>query len=334
MRKISGVLVVCSMLGAALSICGLPSQAQAVELRVAHSSNPGQSTYIYWDELAKRVNARANGAIVLKVFPSGQLGGDEQLQRGLKAGTIHMSSIAASNMSIVSNAYAWSDLPYVFNSAASAEKVFTDPGLGEMIAKKMRAEAGTVVLGHIELGGFRILINTKRALKTPADIGGMKLRMLANPIDQALLSAWGASPIAMPWSEVFVAIEQGVADGLQLQPQAIVGFGFDKMIRHGTHTQTLITMHVAQVNAATWDKFSPAEQKLIRDASAEALKVANDADRADGAKFLADLSKKITFYTPTAAELELWRKPALAIWDRFLDKMDKDMLSRVVAIQK
>ena len=139
---------------------------------------------------------------------------------------------------------------------------------------------GRWVLGHIEVGGFRLLINTKRPLKSPGDIDGMKFRMLSNPIDEALLSSWGASPVGMPWSEVFVSIEQGVADGLQLQPQAIAGFGFDKMIRYGTHTKTLMTVHVAQMSAAAWDGLSAEHQQLIRDASAEALKMANDADRA------------------------------------------------------
>ena len=230
------------------------------------------------------------------MFPSGQLGGDEQIQRSLKSGTVHMGSIASSNMSIVSDACSWGDLPFVFKSPESAQKVFNDPAISEGISKKMRADTGTVVLGHIEVGGFRILINTKRPLKSPADIDGMKFRMLANPIDEALLSSWGASPVAMPWSEVFVSIEQGVADGLQLQPQAIAGFGFDKMIRYGTHTKTLMTVHVAQMNAAAWDGLSPEHQQLIRDASAEALKMANDADRADAAKFMEQLSRKIEFY--------------------------------------
>ena len=55
--------------------------ASAADLRVAHSSNPGQSVYLFWDEFAKRVNKRAGGELVLKVFPSWQLGGDEQLQQ-------------------------------------------------------------------------------------------------------------------------------------------------------------------------------------------------------------------------------------------------------------
>ena len=115
------------------------------------------------------------------MFPGGQLGGDEQIQRSLKSGTVHLGSIASSNMSIVSDAYSWGDLPYVFKSPESVQKVFNDPAISEGISTKMRADTGTVVLGHIEVGGFRILINTKRSLKSPADIDGIEVPQAGQP---------------------------------------------------------------------------------------------------------------------------------------------------------
>lgn len=307
--------------------------ANAVELRVAHASNPRQSSYIFFDELAKIVNAK-DVDLTLKVFPSGQLGGDEEVQRSLKSGTVHMGSIAASNLSIVTDAYSWGDLPYVLKSADSAQKVFTDDVVAASIDEKMRQDANTVVLGNIEVGGFRLLINTKRELRTPADVGGMKFRMLANPIDQALLSAWGAAPVAMPWSEVFVSVEQGIVDGLQLQPQAIVSFGFDKMIRYGTYTDTLMTVHVAQVNADIWDGLTDEQRQVVREAADEALKIANEADRADVAKYLEQLSGKMSFYRPTAEELERWRELALSVRDQFAADLDADLLARIEEVQK
>lgn len=309
------------------------SSASAETLRVAHSSNPGQSVYIYWDELAKRVNERADGALALKVFPSGQLGGDEQILRGMGSGTIHMGSNASSNMGIVSDAYSWADLPYIFSSSDGAQAAFNDPVIGEFIDEKMRADANTVVLGHIEVGGFRVLINTKRQLKSPADVQGMKFRMLGNQIDPALLSAWGASPVPMPWSETFVSIEQGIADGLQLQPQAIRGFGFDKMIRHGTYTNTLMTVHVAQISADTWDGLSDELKEIVQTASDEALAIANAADRADIARMIEELKEKVEFYTPTEEEFQQWRSAGMSVWEKVADSIDADILARVQSLQ-
>ncbi len=311
-----------------------PALSAATTMRVAHSSNPGQSVYIYFDELSKRVNERSNGELELKVFPSGQLGGDEQITRSLKAGTVSMGSVASSNLGIVTDAYFFGDLPYVYRSRDGAVAVFQDASIKEYIGKKMRDDAGTVVLGHIEVGGFRILINSKRELKAPGEIEGMKFRMLSNPIDKALLSSWGATPTPMPWSEVFTNIEQGIADGLQLQPQAITGFSFDEVVKFGTHTQTLMTFHVAQVNAKEWDALPAALQDVVLKASEEALKIANDADRADETKHLEAASKAITFYTPTETELAQWREPALKVWDQFKDKIDPTIMQRVLDVQE
>ena len=153
--------------------------------------------------------------------------------------------------------------------------------------------------------------------------------------NSAIKRQWLQSWIGGADHDILVSrIEQGVADGLQLQPQAIAGFGFDKMIRHGTHTKTLMTVHVAQMNAETWDGLSAELQQVIKDASAEALKIANEADRADASKFLDQLSGTIEFYTPTDAEFEQWRSAALTVWDQFRDKIDADILARVVEVQE
>lgn len=302
-------------------------------LRVAHTNNPGQSAYIYFDELAKRVNQRAAGKIRLQVHPSGQLGGDEQIFRGMKLGTIHMGSGAAANLSVLTDAYNWADLPYVFKSRDSAVKVFGDKEIDAYLRDKLRGDVGTHLLGHIEVGGYRVLINAKRPIRTPDDAKGLKFRALSNPIDIALLQSWNFTPTPLPWSETFPSLQQGVIDGLNLQPQGIKGFGFVDLVKHGTVTRTLMTFHVAQVSAKTWDALPADVRKIITDASSEALKIANDADRSDEAKFMADLKTKMTFYDPTPEEMKKWEGPARALWPKFTEKMDKRILDRVMASQ-
>ena len=137
-------------------------------------------------------------------------------------------------------------------------------------------------------------------------------------------------------AESFLSVVDQLADLVwagRVGFQAIAGFGFDKMIRYGTHTKTLMTVHVAQMSAAAWDGLSAEHQQLIRDASDEALKMANDADRADAAKIMAQLSETIEFYEPTDEEFAQWREMALTVWDKFRDKIDADILNRVVEAQ-
>ncbi len=95
-----------------------------------------------------------------------------------------------------------------------------------------------------------------------------------------------------------------------------------------------MTFHVAQVSAKTFDALDPQLQKVIRDASAEALKIANAADREDEKTVLNTISKRVTVYRPTEAEMKLWETPARALWPQFTEKMDKNLLARIVSVQQ
>lgn len=323
-----------ALLAVAASIATSVAHAQTT-LRAAHSSNPGQSVYIYWDELAKRVNARADGKLKIQVFPSGQLGADEQIIQGIKGRTIHMGSASNGNMGSTTDAYFWCDLPHVFKDRDSALKAMGDPTVKAYLDEHVRKDARAVILGHIEVGGFRILSNRKREIRVPSDTSGLKFRSLPSPIDRSLWEAWGAIPAPLPWSETFVSLEQGVIDGVNLQPQALVGFKFDEIIKYGTMTGTLMAYHVALVNAATWDGLSNELKQIVSTASKEALDVANTADRNGEATFIKQMEAKgIKFYRPTAPELKLWSDAARAIWSKFDDKINKTILDKVVAVQQ
>lgn len=311
-----------------------PQAAAQETLRVAHAYKPGTSVAIYWDEFAKRVNDRAGGKLKLQVFHSGQLGGDEQVFRGMKLGTIHFGSGAAANEGVVTDAYFWLDLPYVLKSRESAVKVFADPEVDAYLQTKLRNDAGTVLLGHIEVGGFRLLINNKRPIRTPDDVKGLKFRALSNPIDIALLKSWNFTATPLPWSDTYTSLEQGMIDGLNLQAAAINAFGFQELVRYGTETRTLMTFHVAQVSAKTFDALTPQLQQILRTASAEALKIANAADRDDEKTVLDTISKRVTVYKPSEAEMKLWEAPARALWPQFTEKMDPHLLARIAAAQK
>lgn len=309
-------------------------KAQTV-LRAAHSSNPGQSVFIYWEEFAKRINARSAGRFTVQVFPGGQLGGDEEIVQGIKAGLIQFGSASNGNLGATTNAYYWCDLPHVFKSRDSALRALAEREVNAYLVSKLSSEARAVLLGHIEVGGFRIVANRRREIRVPADLRGLKFRNLPTPIDRALWEAWGAIPTPLAWSETFVSLEQGVIDGVNLQPQALRGFKFDDLVKFGAMTQTLMAFHVALASARTWEQLSPGDRELFVAAAKEAEAVANEADRRDEARFISEMEAKgIRFYRPAANETKLWSDPARGIWSRFEDKIDRQILAKVVAAQE
>jgi TRAP-type C4-dicarboxylate transport system substrate-binding protein len=137
----------------------------------------------------------------------------------------------------------------------------------------------------------------------------------------------------MPWSESLPGMQQGVIEGIHLQPVWIKAAGFGDVLKHATVTRALMTFHVAQINAKTWDGLGAEAQAVFRQAAAEALKIANDVDRADEAKIIDDLKAKMTIYSPSADEQRRWEEAGKGIWPKFQDKIDKKVMDRVLAVQ-
>lgn len=323
-----------SAAASAALVAGIGTASGQTVLRAAHSSNPGQSVFIYWEEFAKRVNAKSGGRMTVQVFPGGQLGGDEQIIQGIKAGTIQFGSASNGNLGTTTDAYYWCDLPHVFASRDGAIRALADRDVHGYLEGKLLSEARSVLLGHIEVGGFRIIVNRRREIRVPADLKGLKFRNLPTPIDRALWETWGAIPAPLAWSETFVSLEQGVIDGVALQPQALRGFKFDDIVKFGTMTGTLMAFHVAIASARTWEQLSAENRAVIRAAAEEAQAIANEADRRDEARFVSEMEARgIRFHRPSAEEAKLWSEPARALWKRFEDKINRDILAKVMAAQ-
>ena len=309
---------------------GLAVPAAARPLTIAHTGTPGNSVYTFFDEFAKEIEARSEGELTGKVHPSGELGGDDQLLQQIGIGTIDVTSIATANMGAMTNAYVWADLPYVFASREHADRIFADSVIAKTLEAQVRPTVGTKVLAYIQVGGFRILQNTKRELKTPADAAGLKFRTTASPVDIATIEAWGGLPTPVAWAEVFTAVQQGVVDGLNLQPSWTFLTGFGQTIKYATRNNAVMAFHVVQMNLDLWNSLSPENQTAVMEAAAVAQAAANAFDAEAEADFIAKLKEQgVAIYEPTAEELSAWREAALPVWSELDGKVDAATIERI-----
>ena len=305
------------------------------KLLIAHTGTPGNSVYVVFDEFTKRVEKYSNGSIKPEVHHSGELGGDDQLLQSLKLGTVDVASAATGNMGSLTKALLFADLPYIFGSRDSMEKVFNDPEISKKLAADVERDIGTKVLGYVQVGGFRMLENRRRPLKVPADVKGLKFRTTASPLDVALIQAWGGLPSQVAWAETFTAVQQGVVDGLNLQPVWTSLNGFGQVIKYATRNQAVMTLHCIQMSKKAWDRLTPDQRQAVEKAMSEAIKVANKADADDESKYIDKLKAGgMAIYDPTPNELAEWRKAAMVVWDKHAGTMDQAVLKRAEALQK
>jgi tripartite ATP-independent transporter DctP family solute receptor len=318
----------------ALALCPSTGTAQT-RLLIGHTGTPGNSVYVVFDEFAKRVERYSNGSIKPEVHHSGELGGDDQLLQSLKLGTVDVASAATGNMGSMTKSLLWADLPYIFRSRDGVEKAFSDPEISARLAADIERDIGTKVLGYVQVGGYRMLENRRRELKTPADVKGIKFRTTASPLDVALIQAWGGLPSQVAWAETFTAVQQGVVDGLNLQPVWTSLNGFGQVIKYATRNNAVMTLHCIQMSKQAWDRLNADQRQVVQKAMSEAISIANKADAEDEAKYIEKLkSAGVAIYDPKPAELAEWRKTAMVVWDKHAGTMDQALLKRVESIQK
>lgn len=255
------------------------AHAQAVKLTLGHGTaidNPRHFASLKFAEVAK---AKSNGRIEVTVAPASQLGDDAAMVTALRTGALDMS---ANSQGAVANAvpeYAAFGMPFLFASQAQAWKVMDGPA-GKALADKS-AEKGLIVLGYWD-NGIRHMSNNKRALLKPEDLKGLKMRTPPDSVTVDIMQSVGAEAQQIKWSELYVALQQGVVDG-QENPLVNVQAGkLYEVQKYVSLTGHKYEMTPFLIGKRAWDRLSDADRKIVQEAAAEATalqrKLAQEAD--------------------------------------------------------
>ncbi|MFO7481901.1 TRAP transporter substrate-binding protein, partial [Oceanibaculum nanhaiense] len=198
---------------AALGIAA-PASAQTVMKLGWTTSDGAKDPYAIGARAFKdEVEKRTGGKIEVQLYPNRQLGDEKDMLEGMRFGTIDAGIITNAVVANVAPAFQLNDLPFLFSSEEQAHKVL-DGDVGQRLGKELESK-GLYVLGFME-GGFRNMINNVRRVVDPKDVGGVKYRVMQNPVYIDMFSSLGGSPVPMAWGETFTAVQQGTIDGLEI----------------------------------------------------------------------------------------------------------------------
>lgn len=267
--------------GALLGLClATASQAADVTIRLAHlnpedpfASHSGAMSAVF----KSLVESNSNGRIEVQLFPNGQLGKDneviEQVRSGLVESTISSSGGMAQHYPLVGVF----DIPFAFPNIGVASRVIDeDSSFGEKFVADLEKSTGLEVLGMLDSGGFFAFTSGKAPISSVADMDGQRIRTMTLPTHETIISSLGGQPTALPWAEVYTALQTGVADG-QMNPVPIIAFAkFDEVQKYLSITNHLITPYIWTINADFMAGLSEEDQTLIN----WAAEVATDAGRA------------------------------------------------------
>ncbi|GAB4361878.1 MAG: DctP family TRAP transporter solute-binding subunit [Deltaproteobacteria bacterium] len=223
-------------------------------------------------KFADLVRERTKGRIHIKVYTSSSLMAGKQTNEFLilKQGVADFAFASTINWSSTINELNLFNLPFLFPDYKALDAV-KEGSVGKKIAALLE-EKGVLFLGWGE-NGFREITNSKRAIHTPDDMAGLKIRVVGTPAFIDTMKALGANPVNMNWGEAQVAFQQGVVDG---QENPVVGVLIPVKIwqfhKHITLWHYVIDPLMLTVNKEVFESFTPEDRKIIREAAAEATK--------------------------------------------------------------
>ncbi len=272
MQRILSFLIVVGM------TCFLCASAQAkMALKFGHVAPPfhGQSKGV--EAFADYVAEQTDGEIEIKTFPFGQLGSERSMAEQVQSGTLEMASITTAVMQNYVPQTAIMDLPFVFPDRETAYAVVDDKGWQERIFSYL-PDRGFIGIGWTE-NEFRDINNTQRPVKKPEDLEGMKIRVMNSPVYMDTFKQVGASPVGIPFPELYNALQQGVIDAQENPLLTSILIKATEVAKHVTNTDHILTECMIIVSPSVWDRLSDKQKKIFREAADVCIRTNREVNR-------------------------------------------------------
>jgi len=203
--------------------------AEAVPQYVIRYSHLGVSEALVQASSAKAEVFKAElerltkGKIKVEIFPAGQLAGQVSSVQQIRKGTIHIADISSGILaSLYYQPLEIFDLPYIFSSRDIARAVLSDENaFTKKLVEDCADKTGIRILS-LGIFGYRHTTNNLREIKTPADMLGLKMRTMEIVPHMKMMEAWGATPVPVPWLELYTSLQTKVVDGEETTLQNMI----------------------------------------------------------------------------------------------------------------
>jgi tripartite ATP-independent transporter DctP family solute receptor len=270
-----------------------------VTLRSSDTHPDGYPTVEGVKAMAAEVKEKSGGRICIEVFPSSQLGEEKDTIEQTQFGVIDMVRASFGTFNDIVPETQLFSLPYLFRSEEHQHKVMDGP-IGDELAKAFEAK-DLVALAYYD-GGARNFYNSQKPVTSVEDLKGMKFRVMQNDVFVDMMAALGANATPMPYGEVYSAIQTGVIDGAENNYPSYDSSGHAEVAKYFTLDQHLMVPELVAVSKLTWDKLSPEDQALLREAArnsatvqrqlwADQEKASEEKVVAAGAEVIKDIDK-------------------------------------------
>jgi C4-dicarboxylate-binding protein DctP len=281
------------------------------------------------DIFAKLANERLAGKVKVEVFPSAQLFEEDSAFQALLLGDVQITAPVTSKVARYTKKLQVWDLPFLFDSREAANRFEQSP-VGKKLLDSM-LDKGFKGLAYGREGMRSIL--SKKLLRRPGDMAGVKIRIMESDVLEAQYRAINAVPQKMAFSELYNALETGVVDACESNWASFYGAKFYEAAKYFIGMNVAASEYVLLTNAKFWNGLPADIRTQLEAILAEAMK---EEYRLDAEQEVTDKEKIMKmglneFVTVTPQEVAAWREAMKPVWKQFEAEIGKDIIDAALA---
>ncbi|WP_431862502.1 C4-dicarboxylate TRAP transporter substrate-binding protein [Azospirillum sp.] len=254
-------MTACAALGLALCAAAGAQAQEKFTLRFNHVLGPSEPFHEGFQNWAKRVEARTNGGLRIQVFHSAQLGVEEDIIEQMRQGANVGQNTDAARLGTYVPGLAVVNGPYFVDTLEDVAKLRTAPSMVKWM-DELASSRGLRVVCFDWVQGFRHFF-TNKAVRTPADLSGLRIRTPPAPIWQESIRSLGAAPVAMPFSDMYPGLQQQAIDGVELVYANIPGGRFYEVLKYANETRHIMLVNFEVVSAKFFDRLPKEYQTAL-----------------------------------------------------------------------
>ncbi len=286
-------------------------------IRVAQNSSIDHYYQVGLEKFKEVLEAETKGAVEVIIYPSAQLGNEEQEIIEVKLGIIDATIVSSGNLAPFVPEIGLFNLPFIFRDHEHFYKIL-DGHIGLQVGKSIEARINCVFLGYCSYG-IRNVFNGKKPILTPADFKGMKIRVMASPILISSFNALGAQATSMSWNELYSALQQGVIDGAECGTADLLIERFYEVTKYVSYTNHLIGAAVLIFSKKKYNKLPPSIQTAVLAAGRAGVLAARKSEIEMSEQALEKLKEKgIKFFS---VNKDLFREKVKPVYEKYAAKL-------------
>lgn len=315
-------------LSSAGTVSGNVAEPERV-IQLGHIDPSSNDPYQLLAELfAGKVGELSGGKIRIDILSDAQLGAEASMIEGMKLGTIDCAVISNFSYSSSIPDFCVFDMPYIFTDEKQAHAVMDDQEITGDLIEKLYDEFDVKILAYGE-GGFRSVINTKKAITSPDDFASMKIRVPGNETYLATFAALGANPVSMASGECYTGLQQGTIDGLEQPIGPMYSFKSYEVCKYISLTEHLYNPISLTVSRSLWESLTGEEQKWFEEAAAYARDRQREENIALNERLLKAMVEEKGIAVNEIADKGGFREAVQPVYDSYVQKFGSGRLDKI-----